>query len=126
MTAEPIRTEIQFTKDPRLIAGVRSVIERMGEMDGFSDRERIALADACEQACREACTLGANGDLCRVAVDNFGDRIEICLDYAGKTLPFAPGGTPSKQPFDEARMESRNGSPCLKLVKYRASKPAHP
>ena len=140
MSAEHTRTELRFTKDERLLAGVRGAIEHIERAHGVPEGECVNLAVAAEQACREALAHADKSDsLCAVTVDNFEDHVEVSVENSGQpehaqsnsaaenlaTTQLDERETEIELRLDRADFNTSNGHLRTKLVKYFHKNPAH-
>jgi len=138
-SAEHTRTEMRFTGDDRLLAGVRGAIEHIGRRHDVADEERIDAAVASEQACRKALLQMEDDSVCTVTIDDFDDRVEVSVDssrgsgHARRNSPTAnamalrPDAREAeiKKRVDRADFEASNGHARTTLVKYFHKRPAH-
>lgn len=141
MTAERTHTELKFTKDPRLLAGVRAAVEFVAARGGMSEAERASLAEASEKAaCSALKHLSEGQSLCAITIEEFDDRIEIRIERPAKSesVPRANSSTgklagelaetgrasSAMRSVDRVLYEARNGKSSMTLVKFFSKKPA--
>jgi len=134
------RTELKFSRDERLLAGVRGAVEHVANRHSLAADDRIDLAEASEQACRRAfLQLDGAGDFCTVVIDDFVDRVEVSVesprssssakpDIAVGTSFASPGDDPEaamKTRVDRVDHDTNNGRARIILTKYFHKNPAH-
>jgi hypothetical protein len=135
VSAEGTHTELRFTKDARLLAGVRAAVEFVAARGGMSDSERAGLAEASEKAaCGAMQQLAEKQSLCSITIEEFHDRIEIRIERPvraeSKPVPNSSSGSaPSGQAgawrfVDRVLYDAQNGKSSVTLVKFFSKKPA--
>lgn len=136
VASEPLRTELIFEDDPRLLPSVKAAVIHPAQHLEFAPPEQAELAEAAEEACRGAFPLldSADGDL-HLIVDEFPDRVEVSVEYSGEPLPaagldsFAVTGAPDDAPLgvsgamlltrvDRVLYETHDRLSRMTLVKY--------
>jgi len=135
------RTELRFSRDERLLAGVRGAVEHVANRHGLAADDRIDLAVASEQACRRAfLQLDGSCDSCTVVIDDFVDRVEVSVESPPSSGPGKPGvavkaafALPADDPeadirtrVDRVDHDSSHGRARIVLTKYFHKNPAHP
>lgn len=124
---------MKFSGDPRFLSGIRAAVEFIAARDGLSDAEREGLGAAWEMVARN-CMAGpaASHPLCRVLIDEFGDRMEIRLEHpacsapnpTAAAKPDASRGLEVMRRVDRVLYDARNGMSSVTLVKFFNKKPA--
>ena len=132
MRSERTHTEIKFSGDPRFLSGIRAAVEFIAARDGLSDAERECLGAAWEMVARNCMAgLSAHHPLCRVLIDEFGDRMEIRLEHpacaapnvSAAAKPDASRGLEVMRRVDRVLYDARNGMSSVTLVKFLGKKP---
>lgn len=134
MTTDPIRVELKFSNDPRLLRAVLGAIAQVAERAGLDVDAQQNLVVAVEQACADTFKLiPANDGILQVAVQDFADRIEVTLEHHGEALPSAgletftqlqgdePGdlsGLILLSRVDRVQYQTDGGTSRMTLVKY--------
>lgn len=140
MNAEHTRTELKFSRDERLLAGVRGAVEHVANRHGLTVEERVDLGVAAGQACRAAMArLDETGSLCDVIIDDYEDRVEVSVESPrhpkpAKTntslgslaaLPLEERETEIEKRVDRVDRDTSNGRERVVLVKYFHKNPTH-
>lgn len=143
MNAERTHTELKFTRDPRLLAGVRAAVQFVAARGGMNEDECASLAEASEKAaCGALKKLTDTQSFCSVAILEFVDRIEIHIERPAKPESIqrgnSSGGKPGGEIAEEGRglaalrcvdrvlYDAQNGKSRTTLVKFFSKKPATP
>jgi hypothetical protein len=135
MNTESRETELKFTCDRRLCAGVRAALEHVGERRGLTKEERCELAAAVEKECAKTLEIQKEA-CCDVKIDEREDRIEVTVGPArDSALPASQvhtGGAASISPT-KAAPEAKdlactpsNGQLRATLIRHCHKNPAHP
>ncbi|MFZ0332768.1 MAG: hypothetical protein WAN10_16460 [Candidatus Acidiferrales bacterium] len=135
MNAESRETELKFTSDCRLRAGVRAALEYIGERHGLTKEELCELAAAVEKECIKTLEIQKE-PCCDMKIDEREDRIEVTVGPARE--PDVPashvhtGGAAGVSPI-KAAAEAKdlncaptNGQLRATLVRHCHKNPAHP
>ena len=140
VNAEHTRTELKFSKDERLLAGVRGAVEHVASRHALTVEERVDLGVAAEQACRAALVqLDETGSLCDVIIDDYEDRVEVSVESPRQPKPAKISsslGSLAAVPIEEREAEMKrrvdrvdrnisNGRERVVLVKYFHKNPTH-
>lgn len=140
MNAEHTRTELKFSRDERLLAGVRGAVEHVANRRGLNAEERVDLGVAAGQACRAAMVqLDETGSLCDVIIDDYEDRVEVSVESprhprSVKTnsslgslvaVPIEEREAEMKKRVDRVDRDTSNGRDRVILVKYFHKNPTH-
>jgi hypothetical protein len=81
MSAEPRKTILKFTGDPRLRAGVRAALEHICERRGLSAEEKHKVSAAIEKECDKVFDSHEEPN-CILAIDEMEDRMQISVKSA--------------------------------------------
>ena len=129
MPTDPARTEITLHGDTRLVAAVGAVVAHASQRLGLSDEAQGLSTDAMEVV-REIFAemggrAGAPDAAVQVVVEDIPGQLEVIIEHPGEAIP-ASGEkytklTPGKN-WDQARIETRNGTSRVVLTKYAAGK----
>ena len=127
--------EFTVDNDPRLMAGVTTIVSFAAHASGMPPGEQDALAAAVVEACKETFPLlNGNERSLKVIVDHFHDRVEIAIEHSGERLPTAGldtfcAGAPSGSSglstallnthVDRVKYETQDGRSRTIMVKYR-------
>jgi hypothetical protein len=141
VSAERTHTELKFTRDPRLLAGVRAAVQFVAARGGMSEADGASLAEASEKAaCGALKKLTGSQSSCSVAIAEFDDRIEIRIERPTKLESVHPGNSSAMKSsgeiaeeqsalaalrcVDRVLYDARNGKSSTTLVKFFSKKPA--
>ncbi|HLJ41365.1 MAG TPA: hypothetical protein VKT50_07735 [Candidatus Acidoferrales bacterium] len=140
MNAEHTRTELKFSRDERLLAGVRGAVEHVANRHGLTTEERVDLGVAAGQACRAAMVqLDENGSLCDVIIDDYEDRVEVSVESPRHpksakietslgslaAVSLEERETEIEKRVDRVDRDTNNGRERIILVKYFHKNPTH-
>lgn len=139
MNAEYTRTELKFSRDERLLAGVRGAVEHVANRHGLTVEERVDLGVAAAQACRAATVqLNETGSLCDVIIDDYEDRVEVSVESPrhpklarikssrdSLAAPLEEREREIEKRVDRVHRDTSNGRERIILVKYFHKNPAH-
>jgi hypothetical protein len=140
VNAEHTRTELKFSRDERLLAGVRGAVEHVANRHGLTAEERVDLGVAARQACRAAMVqLDETGSLCDVIIDDYEDRVEVSVESPRHpksakinsslgslaAVPIEEREAEMKKRVDRVDRDTSNGRERVILVKYFHKNPTH-
>jgi hypothetical protein len=140
VNAERTRTELKFSKDERLIAGVRGAVEHVANRHGLTEEERVDLGVAAGQACRAAMVqLDETCSLCDVVIDDYEDRVEVSVESPRHPKSAKINSSPERlaavpveereaeieKRVDRVKRDTSNGRERIILVKYFHKNPTH-
>jgi hypothetical protein len=135
VSAESRETELKFTSDCRVRAGVRAALEYVGERHGLTKDERCELATAVEKECAKTLEIQKE-PCCDMKIDEREDRIEVTVGPARESAVPAShartGGAAGVSPIKaaaEAKDFTRapsHGQLRATLVRHCHKNPAHP
>ncbi len=136
MADERIALELRFAADARLAAAASAAAEHFAQRREMELGPRAAFVAAVEEACNSTSRLLESADQeILLRFEDFADRLEVTLDYAGDPLPsvgletftaLGAGAPGSAQPVglmlltlvDRVGYETVAGKQRMTLVKY--------
>jgi len=122
---EHSRTELVVENDPRLVRGVGSVIEHVGERLGLPADTLCDLIQAAEKTCLDILPLiGNHNGTLKVAVQDYADRVEVTVEYPATAAAPATAKSPEAKRLDRVASELKGGQSRITLVKLIPKTPA--
>ena len=135
MTRDHSRTVLHLSRDDRFITAVGGAVAHFAERVGLDHSACNRLTGALEELCRQTLPLlNGNGDGLDVAIEDFGDRLQISVEHRGEAQPSVGvesfiaecarqsnkrvTGVHLIRTVDRIEYDARNGSIRTTLVKY--------
>jgi len=135
MTRECSRAVLHLSPDERLVAGIGGAIAHFAERAGLDEGTSSLLVAALEGVCRQTLPLlEKDQQTLDVAIEDFGDRLEIVFEHHGQPQPSVGVesffrqcscqtngsvlGSYLMRTVDKVEYDGRNGSIRTKVVKY--------
>ncbi|MGA3294722.1 MAG: hypothetical protein ABSE45_12165 [Candidatus Acidiferrales bacterium] len=139
------RIACTLTNDPRLIVGASAIPAHVARQAGLSEKMQEDLASAAVEACRETFGLGRasrnSPSAAQLTAASFPDRVEVTIELSvaprpraskARAKPVAKNASKKdRKPLESAlvdhvQRETRDGRPCIRLVKYGGAAKSRP
>jgi hypothetical protein len=128
MTADRVRVECAIQDDTRLLIAVPIIVSHAARHAGIPESVASEFAGEAAGACRHTLAAQKSEDdaAIRLFVDQYQDRVEVVLEYAGGKFSLPDSDLPKAAAADRVHHETAAGRSRLIFTKFCGSSHAKP